>query len=103
MAVVILMQEEGPCWRTCCPTANVTAGGKCDPTVNATALPGCGPECDQHGYQLSVFTKVKAVAAAAGRRPPHCMLFANTIYDWPFDRAHAGGDAVDVSCRPNDD
>ena len=34
--------------------------------------------------------------AGAGRRPPHCMLFANTIYDWPFDLAHAGGDAVDV-------
>lgn len=31
-----------------------------------------------------------------GCRPPHCMLFANTIYDWPFDLAHAGGDAVDV-------
>ena len=92
----IALQEEGPCWQTCCPTANITAGGKCDPTVNATSLPGCGPQCDQQGYQTSVFSRVKGVAAAAGRRPPHCMLFANTIYDWPFDLAHAGGDSVDV-------
>ena len=27
---------------------------------------------------------------------PHCMLFANTVYDWPFDAIHARGDAITV-------
>ena len=116
MAIVVLMQEEGPCWLKCCPNASVYTQGKCNPKHNATTLPGCGPECDQHGYQNQVFERVKAAAIAGGRRPPHCMLFANTVCeysaehantlfssplmldtdDWPFMSTHALGNAVDV-------
>ena len=60
----------------------------CDPTKNASLNPGCDPSCDQQGWQNKVFARVKAAAIAAGRRPPHCQLFHNSVYDWPFDMAY---------------
>jgi len=97
--IVVLMQEDGDCWVKCCPNAT-GPGNQCgDPRGqyhNGTALPGCGPECDQHGKQNQVFERVKAKAQAAGRRDPHCMLYLNAVYDFPFSSTHALGDSIDV-------
>lgn len=88
MQIVMLMQEEGPCWLICCPNARHAPGGGCDPTVNASQYEGCDPSCDQVGYQNSVFDQVKTTAVARGLREPHCMVFLNTVYDWPFMHSH---------------
>lgn len=97
MSMVILMQEDGECWLKCCPNAtNISQPGQCGNIHNATSLPGCGPECDQHGKQGELFTQIKAIAKKAGRRSPHCVLYMNAVYDFPFDQIHKGGDAMDV-------
>ena len=94
MQIVILMQEDGACWKTCCPQAGVE--GQCGPIHNATAIPGCGPECDQHGRQDEVFVRLKALAQSENRRPPHTMLYLNSVYDFPFSRTHGLGNAIDL-------
>jgi len=99
LQIVILMQEDGECWLKCCPNAR-QGGNQCgDPpgaVHNGTALPGCGPECDQHGKQDAIFASLKARALAAGRREPHCMLYLNAVYDFPFSSTHQLGDTIDV-------
>lgn len=102
--VVVLMQEDGGCWVKCCPhRLPHTYAGVCQnnsegmPIYNASEFAGCGPSCDQHGTQCAVFAAVKAAAGAAGRPPPHSLLYMNAVYDWPFDAAHAAGaEAIDV-------
>jgi len=97
MSIVILMQEDGECWLKCCPNAtNRSQPGQCGNLHNATALPGCGPECDQHGKQDELFAQIKVLAKKAGRRSPHCVLYMNAVYDFPFNREHKLGDAIDV-------
>ena len=40
---------------------------------------------------------MKAAARAAGRPPPHAMLYMNAVYDWPFDKTHGkGAEEIDV-------
>ena len=83
LSIVILLQKDGPCWLKCCPHAPNGGGTQCgDPRGsiphNASKLPGCDPSCDQHGWQDSVFQKLKVRARAAGRREPHCMLYVNS-------------------------
>ena len=104
MTVVILMQQDGACWTRCCPQAGVqpppTIGPRtamCGPWHNASAQPGCDPGCDQHGSQLEVFGRIKAAARSAGARPPHCMLYTNAVYLWPYDRSSELGAAVQVT------
>lgn len=58
--------------------------------VSAETLLTCNPGCDQLGTQLDVFRRLKSIAASANRRPPHCMLYLNTDYLWPFDLLAAG-------------
>lgn len=98
MQIVVLMQEDGPCWLKCCPNATLGGPGQCGAVSphNASALPGCDSSCDQHGTQSALFGRVKAAAAKEGRRSPHCMLYMNTVYLWPFDAADSQGDAIRV-------
>ena len=93
MTLLILMQNDGTCWRKCCPNAGVN-GSACAPLHDASVLPGCDPSCDQHGGQMATFAAVKAQAARGGRRPPHCMMYLNAVYLWPFDRADSLGEGV---------
>ena len=104
MTVVILMQQDGACWTRCCPQAGVkpppSIGPRtamCGPWHDASAEPGCDPGCDQHGTQLEVFGRIKAAARSVGARPPHCMLYTNAVYLWPFDRSSELGAAVQVT------
>jgi hypothetical protein len=104
MTVLILMQEDGDCWTKCCPHAGVKPSpsigprtAQCGPWHNASAEPGCDSRCDQEGSQLAVFKRVKATARQAGSLPPHCMLYMNAVYIWPFDKSSALGSAVMVS------
>ena len=102
--MVTLMQEDGHCWATCCPDGMAPQSGQCGPSHNASAIPGCNASCAQHGAQNGVFKAVKASAAAQGRRPPHCVLYMNSVYLWPFDAASAQGAAVqllDVTGAPH--
>lgn len=109
--IVVLMQEDGDCWLKCCPDLVTHGIGACqnhttiDTPSNASRNPGCNPACDQHGKQAAVFQEVKGVAKTAGHEAPHCMLYMNAVYDWPFDAAHAGGaeevDVVDVHGKPH--
>lgn len=91
--IIILMQEDGDCWATCCPNAT-SAPSQCGAFHNATAIPGCGPECDQHGKQNHVFERVKAKSREG--EEPHCMLYLNAVYDFPFSKTHGLGNAIDV-------
>jgi hypothetical protein len=109
--IVVLMQEDGGCWLKCCPDVVTHGIGACqdhttiDRPYNASLNLGCNPTCDQHGKQTAVFHKVKDVAKTAGREAPHCMLYMNAVYDWPFDAAHAAGaeatDVLDVNGKPH--
>ena len=104
MRFVVLMQQDGECWKKCCPHND--GGSACQPrslpganripVYNASSFPGCDPGCDQHGTQDAVFTRIREAAAAAGLAAPHMMIYMNAVYDWPYDAAHAGGNAVDV-------
>jgi hypothetical protein len=105
MAMVVLMQEDGACWGRCCKgitgtvvrsASGLDVSGQCGPIHNALAEPGCSPDCDQHGTQLEIFRRMKAAAKAAGRRPPHCVLYVNADYLWPYDTTSAMGDAVRI-------
>lgn len=101
LQIVVLMQEDGPCWRKCCPTFGP---GQCGPLHNASALPGCDSTCDQHGWQSSLFGRIKRTAQSAGRRPPHCMLYLNQVYDFPFDKTQMLGNDIhvlDIDGRPH--
>ena len=95
MRIISLMQEEGPAWPTCCPNYRLQTRGRCDSrVVNATqAYPACNASLDQHMYQDSVFARVKARAAAAGRSLPHCMLYvvmdATSTFRTPRQTHHA--------------
>lgn len=106
--IVVLMQEDGPCWRKCCPNSGRVGRGQCGailtPGNDSTAYPGCGPSCDQMGTQQDTFRALKAIAHGASRRPPHCMMYLNSVYLWPFDKASSLGDEVkllDVHGRPH--
>ena len=111
MRLVALLQQDGPCWAKCCPQgphglcapAGVLNGSL--PLPNASKNPGCDPSCDQLSTQTTIFERVKKAAVDAGRRPPHCLLYVNHVYDWPFDLAHAGGawnvDVVDIHGVPH--
>jgi hypothetical protein len=52
-----------------------------------------------------VYARIKAHARAAGRAEPHAMMYANSVYDWPFDKQHARGshhiDVLDVDGVPH--
>ena len=105
MAMVVLMQEDGECWTRCCSNitgtvirnaSGLVVSGECGPIHNATALPGCSADCDQHGKQLAVFQRMKDAAKADGRRAPHCVLYMNADYLWPYDQASSQGDAIRI-------
>ena len=105
MSMVVLMQEDGDCWTRCCEgqagtvvrnASGLVVSGQCGPIHDATALPGCSAACDQHGTQLEVFRRMKAAAIEAGRRPPHCVLYVNADYLWPYDAISAQGDAIRI-------
>ena len=91
LRTITMMQQDGMCWQHCCP--NMTQEGRCGTAVgfNSSTLPGCNPGCDQYGTQDAVYARVKAWARAHGRPEPHAMMYANTDYDWPFDKQHAAG------------
>eukprot|EP01045_Picozoa_sp_COSAG04_P002201 COSAG04_NODE_78_length_28355_cov_17.016457_4_plen_271_part_00 len=89
------MQEDGHCWATCCPD-RFEGGPQCGKLHNATAIPGCDSSCEQHASQAAVFTRMKTSAAAQKRRPGHAILYMNSVYLWPFDKASALGKAVQV-------
>jgi hypothetical protein len=55
MQMVVLMQEDGHCWQTCCPK-RFDHGSQCgwqlgDP--DATTYKGCDAACEEHGSQGS--------------------------------------------------
>ena len=105
LRTITMMQQDGMCWQHCCP--NMTQEGRCGTAVgfNSSTLPGCNPGCDQYGTQDAVYARVKAWARAHDRPEPHAMMYANTDYDWPFDKQHAAGaeaiDVVDVNGVPH--
>ena len=112
MRIVALLQQDGTCWARCCPQepygpgcapAGVLNGSL--PLPNASVNPGCDPSCDQLAAQAAIFSRVKMAAANSGRGLPHCMLYVNHVYDWPFDLAHGGGarevDVVDIHGVPH--
>ena len=96
MTLLILMQNDGTCWGKCCPQAETNPVSKCGPLHNASALPGCDPSCDQQLTQMQEFAKIKAAAHSAGRRPPHCQMYMNAVYLWPFDASNAKGHEVQL-------
>lgn len=97
MRVVVLMQEEGPCWIKCCPHwDNTTYSGVCQPPTvqppyNASTFPGCDPSCDQHRTQNEVFARVQAAARASGRPPVHAMLCECRLRIQCFECGHVKG------------
>jgi hypothetical protein len=96
MTLLILMQNDGTCWAKCCPEAESNRVSKCGPLHNASALPGCDPSCDQQLTQMEQFAKIKSAAHSAGHRPPHCMMYMNAVYLWPFDASNAKGTEVQL-------
>merc|ERR1719329_62111 len=110
ISIVMLLQKDGPCWLNCCPHAGEADKGKCGDAHgsyhNGSKLPGCSPDCDQHGWQDSIFKQLKARARSAGRRMPHCMLYVNSVYDVPFNLEHAQWpeiDVLDVNGQPHEE
>lgn len=109
--IVILMQEDGHCWATCCPD-RFAGGSQCGPLHNATAIPGCNSSCAQHASQAAVFARMKESALRQKRRPGHAILYMNSVYLWPFDVASEQGKEVQLldvhgephmeSCDPGD-
>ena len=97
MQMVVLMQEDGHCWETCCPN-RFEAGSQCGwkpGEPDATTYKGCDASCEEHGSQEDVFKRVAASAKAQGVRGPHNVLYMNSVYLWPFDAASAlGTDAM---------
>ena len=93
--MVILMQEDGHCWATCCPD-RFADGPQCGALHNATAIPGCNASCAQHASQAAVFARMKASAAQQKRRAGHAILYMNSVYLWPFDAASSQGKAVQL-------
>eukprot|EP01047_Picozoa_sp_COSAG01_P006158 COSAG01_NODE_220_length_21453_cov_118.998361_19_plen_333_part_00 len=98
MTLLILMQNDGTCWKKCCPLAETDPVSKCGPLHNASALPGCDPSCDQQLTQIQQFAAIKEAAKAAGRRAPHCMMYLNAVYLWPFDASNSQGRTVRTAC-----
>jgi hypothetical protein len=100
LQIVILMQEDGNCWKKCCPNSGTIGSGQCGailtPNNDSSLYPGCDPACDQLGTQMNTFERLQALAKADGRRPPHCIMYLNSIYLWPFDQSEALGDDVKV-------
>eukprot|EP00035_Acanthoeca_spectabilis_P009557 m.168907 g.168907 ORF g.168907 m.168907 type:complete len:247 (-) comp14761_c0_seq1:680-1420(-) len=49
MQIVMLMQEEGPCWKTCCPYVGTPTypNHRCNGSINASTMKGCDPSCDR--------------------------------------------------------
>ena len=97
---------DGHCWELCCPSKNWDPIGRCQNqrtvALNATLNKGCDPSCDQHGKQDINFQRIKATARSAGRPEPHAMLYMNSVYDWPFDAAHAKhADVLDINGHPH--
>merc|ERR1719445_675384 len=42
------------------------------------------------------------MAKKAGRKPPHCMLYLNAVYDFPFSRSHSIKiDLTDIHGKPH--
>ena len=93
--IVILMQEDGHCWATCCPD-RFDGGPQCGPLHTATDIPGCNASCAQHAAQSEIFSATKASAVRQKRREPHAVLYMNSVYLWPFDAASAEGTSVQV-------
>ena len=97
MRVIVLMQQDGPCWLRCCPFVdNATYTAACQPPTmvplpNATRFAGCDASCDQEGTQLGVFARVAAAAAAAHRGVPQRVLYMNAVYNWPFYLMNTAG------------
>lgn len=99
MQMIVLMQEDGHCWATCCPK-RFDGLGQCGwrPTdPDATTIKGCDSSCNQHSSQENVFKRVKASAARQGLHPPHSIMYMNAVYLWPFDAASALGSAACVT------
>ena len=95
--MVTLMQEDGHCWATCCPHASDPGhSSQCGPLHNASAIPGCDASCAQHAAQSDIFAAVKSSAKSQSRRAPHCVLYMNSVYLWPFDAANTLGSAVQL-------
>ena len=99
MQMVVLMQEDGHCWATCCPN-RFKGHSQCgwapgDP--DATTYKGCDASCEEHGSQEDVFKRVAASAKAQGLPGPHNVLYMNSVYLWPFDAASALGAAAMVT------
>ena len=99
MQMVVLMQEDGHCWATCCPN-RFKGQGQCgwapgDP--DATTYKGCDASCEEHGSQEDVFKRIAASAKAQGLPGPHNVLYMNSVYLWPFDAASALGAAAMVT------
>jgi hypothetical protein len=108
MQMVVLMQEDGHCWETCCPN-RFDSGSQCgwtpaDPA--ATSYKGCDGTCEQHGGQEDVFKRIAASAQQQGLRGPHAVLYMNSVYLWPFDAAASLGAAAmvtDVNGKPHEE
>jgi hypothetical protein len=84
MVVTYSLTQDGHCWATCCPNPGQK---QCGAFHNASAIPGCDASCEQHATQSAVFARMKASAAKQGRRPPHAVMYMNSVYLWPFDAA----------------
>merc|ERR1712166_119117 len=106
MQMVVLMQEDGHCWQTCCPM-RFKGHSQCgwSPTdPDATTYKGCDASCDEHGSQEDVFKRVAASAKRQELPGPHNVLYMNSVYMWPFDAASALGAAAmvtDVNGKPH--
>ena len=68
LQMVVLMQEDGHCWATCCPK-RFDAGSQCgwQPTdPDATTYHGCDGSCNEHGSQEDVFKRIATSAHGGG-------------------------------------
>jgi hypothetical protein len=109
MQIVVLMQEDGHCWETCCPFRFNGTHSQCgwsatDP--DATSYTGCDASCAEHGSQEDVFKRIAASAQQQGLAGPHAVLYMNAVYLWPFDAASALGAAAmvtDVNGKPHEE
>lgn len=61
--LVVLMQEDGHCWATCCPD-RMQGGSQCGPLHTATDIVGCNASCAQHAAQSEIFAAMKASAVS---------------------------------------